>query len=70
MTKLVMKDDDEFFGFELKLGEATVLVEYVIFCGSVFVQGAVIRDAWVDIDNFSQSVRKSWTEQIETELGI
>ena len=70
MTKLVMKDDDEFFGVELKLGEATVLVEYIVFCGNVFVQGAVILDAWVDIDNFSQSVRKSWTEQIETELGI
>lgn len=63
-------DDDEFETIELKLGDATVAVEYTMFCGNVFVQGALIHDEWVDIDNFSQSVRKHWTEQIETELGI
>jgi len=62
--------EDEVMSFELKLGEATVEVEYIIFCGGVFVQGATVNGEWVDVDFFSQDVRRSWRMQIETKLGI
>ena len=63
-------DEDGHIGITLKLGEATVDVEYVLIAGCPLVQGAVINDEWVDVDYFAKSVGATWRRDIERSLGI
>ncbi len=60
---------DEPATITLKLGMASVDVEYEIVCGVVYVQGATVNDEWADIDCFSQSVKSRWDLDIRRAMG-
>ena len=61
---------EEFESSELRLGEATVNVEYAVIDGQVFIQGTEINGEWVDVDCFSLGVKNLWRQEIERKLGI
>lgn len=57
-------------GIALKLGLATVDVEYEMVAGCVYVQGATVNDEWVDVDCFAPRVTAAWRREIERSLGV
>lgn len=61
--------DEETYSTPLKLGEATVDVEFCMVAGSVYVQGCTVNDEWVDVDRFAQSVGAGWRRDVERLRG-
>ena len=61
--------DDEHQSISLRLGDATVDVDYIVVCGCPLVQGATINEAWVNADVFSSSVTAKWRRSIEAARG-
>lgn len=65
-----IEQDDEYLSAPLKLGEATVDVEYIMVAGCVMVQGATVHDEWVDVDCFATSIGARWRREIEKAKGL
>lgn len=56
---------DDAIGIDLKLGLATVRVEYLLVAGCPLVQGATVNGEWTDADCFARHVTAGWRRDIE-----